>query len=203
MTYLVREDGNSYDMDGYTYIRHPFPSNFLGLWAKSFKNERRALERIVGLEDAEQLEAQELNGSFVSRHPSGKPLEDARELPRDYFDELKTLIQRIHGREVAGLNYDNPRSVLMGALGNPVITKFSRARVYEPSTWTYPDTRTAKYRQMVARLFSKIRKMRFEEAKSLDLDFVAYLKVRYSKTGITPEDLNGAMNFESWRLGRL
>lgn len=201
MTYLARGDGDSYDMDGHTYIRHPIPSNFLGVLP--FKNERKALEKIVGLEEVEHLDVQAPDGSFVSRHPSGKPLEEARELPKDYFDELKILVQRIHGSRVAGLNYDNPRSVLVGALDNPVITNFSRARVYEPLTFAYPETPIEKYRQMVVRLLSRIRKMQFEEAKSLDLDFVSYLKIKYSRDGITPEDLNGAMNFESWRLGRL
>lgn len=194
-----------------------------------FGHERSILRRLVGVHGVPQFFVSG-ESTYGIKHPAGKPLAEVKFLPSIYFKDLRDLVLAIHSRGVAGLNYENPNSVLVDAFGNPIVTDFSGAMVYENGRTvnTYPkmrhvflehlrgavdrkarpDDTLVKELQLAKRAknyfkmkIKNRRKKRFEEAKKMDYGFISSLKLQnMGESSVTQEELAEIFNFSKHRI---
>ena len=207
----------SYEQQGTTFNRYSVKGGFT-LRKKPYKNGIEAARKLQSFSGVERL-VQEGQNFYITNHPTGTPLNQAKLIPQDYFDELKKLVGSIHGIGVAGLNYRNPNSILIDANGSPIITNFSNSTVRNvfPTQSDYgimselveilksailgnnyksdrPISRldfkvASRLSYHWSRLGAERKRKAFEEAKRLDLGYVLYLKNRFTGKHLKPEEV--------------
>jgi len=208
----------SYEADEITYLRHSFTNGHSSADGRIlYENEKKALQRLQGLKGVEEFVQQYPENSFISKHPSGKPLVKAEVIPSDYFYELRRLIASMHSIGIARLNYENPNALLIDATGNPVITDFSQAVIYEqhpaknrPSMASIAkehmkgqvlrDYRLQatisedleilpRIKNYVGKVLSERKRKTFEEAKRYDMVYTLFLENRLGVRHLKPEEI--------------
>ncbi|MBI2659597.1 hypothetical protein HYX07_00370 [Candidatus Woesearchaeota archaeon] len=180
-----------------------------------FEHERTILRK---LEDVKGVPKLFLGGaSYGFEYTSSKPLAKAEILSQSYFEDLRGLVATIHGKGIAKLNYDNPKSVLIDANGNPVVTDFSKAVTYEnggiaayPKMWPIflqhfeglvdrkarpPNTLrqdlqlSKRIRAYSKRVIKNRKQKRFEQAKKLDRGFILSEEMAHQQRELTDDEV--------------
>jgi len=61
---------------------------------------------------------------MLYRYIEGESLDDRKDLPDDFFDELEQLIKKIHTEEIAYLDMNKKGNILLGSDGRPYLIDF-------------------------------------------------------------------------------
>jgi predicted Ser/Thr protein kinase len=124
------------ELDGKLYVRKTVPyvrvfgltvAKFLSHWlARSEADALKVLEGIPGIPVFAKYVAP---NAFVYEYIPGATLQEAQEVPDDFFDRLDETILEMHSRGVAHFNISRPTDVLKGEDGAPYLVDFEKAIV--------------------------------------------------------------------------
>lgn len=99
--------------------------------------ERRALERLAGLDGVPRLEPQAhwsagggARAVLVREFTPGTPLHLAESLPEDFFEHLAALVARLHARGVCHNDLHKEQNVIVRPDGRPALIDFQLASVH-------------------------------------------------------------------------
>ena len=101
---------------------------------EGFQIAERALERLAGLAGVPGLDhpasATDARGELSREYLTGRPLHEAEQLPRDFFERLEELVRAVHARGVCHNDLHKEQNVLVGEDGRPALIDFQLASVH-------------------------------------------------------------------------
>ncbi len=92
------------------------------------------LEKLQGVEGVQQLIEQDSPTSFISRYIDGKTLKQTQQVPPEYFDKLSRILESVHGRGIADLDFAHSDDLLVDKKGNPWIIDLTASVICEPGS---------------------------------------------------------------------
>jgi hypothetical protein len=98
------------------------------------RRERRALERLEGIEGVPTLEGP-YGREFIRSYLPGRRLERGMRPPDSFFDRLEEILRRIHERGVAHNDIEKCANVLLLESGSPAVLDFQLAVLSRPRGW--------------------------------------------------------------------
>jgi RIO-like serine/threonine protein kinase len=110
------------------------------LAGRLLERERRALERLAGLDGVPQLVRTETSSAghvLVRTFVAGEPLSSAVTLPENFFDELDALVAALHARGVCHNDLHKEQNVIVAADGYPWLVDFQLASVHPNAGWIH------------------------------------------------------------------
>ena len=114
--------------DGHELVRKNVTSLFGEFWCG---REVKVLERLVGLPGVQQLAERDSPTSFVSEYIPGTTLLEATDLPNDYFDKLAAILESVHARGVADIDFAHSRDLMVDKNGEPVVIDLACSVIYD------------------------------------------------------------------------
>ena len=133
--------------------------------------EIKVAEALKGAEGLPPFEKRLTPNSFIYKYIPGTTLQDASEIPDDFFDELNRIIEGLHEKGFS-LFIGSVKDVVVSEAGKPFLIDFETV-VAKPK------------RRGVSRIFGNLL---FEIGKKEDLCRIAQWKVRYKPDLATSED---------------
>jgi len=104
------------------------------------RRERRALERLAGIEGVPALVAVE-GRDLLRTYIPGRRLDRGGRPPDDYFERLEALVRRIHERGVAHNDLAKEANLLLGEDGAPAVVDFQVAAIAGEGGWRRAEGR--------------------------------------------------------------
>jgi len=105
--------------------RSRFFSSFFGLvprWLTA--REVRILRLLEGVEGIPRVHERIDGATFVREYVDAVPLDQCREVPQEFFEELLGQLEQIHARGVACVDLSKRDNILVDARGAPVLMDF-------------------------------------------------------------------------------
>jgi len=103
-------------------------------WVARFlcRRERRALLKLEGLAGVPHLDPEDSGSGreLLRNHLPGAPLSHTIFLPRDYFDHLDALVEKVHARGVCHNDLHKEQNILVLPDGRPALLDFQLASVH-------------------------------------------------------------------------
>jgi len=137
--------------------------SFLGIpyaWIGRFLRNRE-IRTLKQFEDIDQfpsiIKLYGRNG-VIYHYIKGKTLDEKPNVPDDFFDQLRALLETIHQRNICYMDLNKRGNILIGQDGRPYVIDF-QISVFLPAKWCY-QLRRAFQKEDLYHLFKHKRKFR-------------------------------------------
>jgi hypothetical protein len=121
-------------------------------------HELNILRQLEGIDQVPQIIKPFGHNGFLYRYIEGQSLDEKPDLPDDFFDQLRTLLQTIHQRNVCYMDMNKRGNILIGKDGRPYLIDF-QISLFLPAAWC-GFLRTAFQREDDYHLLKHNRKLR-------------------------------------------
>ncbi|MFH2027940.1 MAG: hypothetical protein ABIJ08_02265 [Nanoarchaeota archaeon] len=173
--------------DDIQYIRKEVkPMKIMGINLDSLaerlcEREIKILDRLKGIDGIPQVIEQDSPTSFIYQYIDGKMLLEVKKTPERYFDKLEALLNKVHERGVADIDFGDGEGILVRPDGSAAILDFAVAIVYDPNQG----------------IRSKIVKPFFKYFCRLNREYLLRSKERRAPEELTPDELKEAHDIGS------
>lgn len=98
------------------------PLEWIGRWL--CRREMRFYSRLADLPNVPAVLGTVGRTGFIHAYVEGRPLSIDRPLPAGFFEQLQTLLNKIHQRDIAYVDTNKPENILLGNDGKPHLIDF-------------------------------------------------------------------------------
>ena len=113
--------------------------SFLGIpcaWIGRFLRNReiRILKQLEGIDQFPRIIKQYGKNGLIYHYIEGRTLDEKAEIPDDFFERLRDLLQAIHQRHICYMDLNKRGNILVGKDGRPYIIDFQIC-LFLPAKW--------------------------------------------------------------------
>jgi hypothetical protein len=99
------------------------------------RNEMAVLARLQGIEGVPRLLGGFSDIGLIYEYIDGYSLDEKPELPDDFFENLMTLLKRIHSRQIAYVDMNKRGNILINKNGQPCMIDFQISQYIDWPIW--------------------------------------------------------------------